>query len=146
MTGAKAILVLFILTMVLGNLGSPWLLATLGLMLQKVHFGLAVFLIVLGLIGIFPSPLIPQSARVTFLLIHWAQDRSFTERINCARHISLRSLANATLIPESQRIAHTAKLLGVSTSPVGWSPRSMPSPVMACHRTIKVATGISIVR
>lgn len=54
MTGAKAILVLFILTMVLGHFGSPLALATLGLMLQKVHFGLAVFLIVLGLIGIFP--------------------------------------------------------------------------------------------
>lgn len=54
MTGTKAILILFVLTMIMGKLGSPLALATLGLMLQKVHFGLAAFLIVLGLIGIFP--------------------------------------------------------------------------------------------
>ncbi len=53
-TGPTAILILFALTLILGRVGSPLALATLGLMLQKVHGGLAVFLIVLGLVSIFP--------------------------------------------------------------------------------------------
>ena len=52
-SGPRAILVLFIATLILGKLGSPLSLVTLGLMLQKVHGGLAIFLVVLGLSSVF---------------------------------------------------------------------------------------------
>ena len=52
-SGPNAIIILFIATLVLGRLGSPLSLVTLGLMLQKVHFGLAIFLVGLGLSTVF---------------------------------------------------------------------------------------------
>ena len=52
-SGPRAILILFIATLILGKLGSPLSLVTLGLMLQKVHGGLAIFLVVLGLSSVF---------------------------------------------------------------------------------------------
>ena len=52
-SGPHAVLILFITTLILGKLGSPLSLVTLGLMLQKVHGGLAIFLVVLGLSSVF---------------------------------------------------------------------------------------------
>ena len=52
-SGPRAILILFIATLVLGKLGSPLSLVTLGLMLQKVHGGLAIFLVFVGLSSVF---------------------------------------------------------------------------------------------
>ena len=52
-SGPHAVLILFIATLVLGKLGSPLSLVTLGLMLQKVHGGLAIFLVVIGLSSLF---------------------------------------------------------------------------------------------
>jgi len=53
LTGPSAILILFIAILILGKLGSALSLVTLGLMLEKVHFGLAAFLIILGLSSVF---------------------------------------------------------------------------------------------
>ena len=52
-SGPHAVLILFIATLILGKLGSPLSLVTLGLMLQKVHFGLAIFLVFVGLSSVF---------------------------------------------------------------------------------------------
>ena len=50
-SGPCAILILFIATMIQGRLGSPLSLVTLGLMLQRVHTGLAIFLVFLVFLG-----------------------------------------------------------------------------------------------